>query len=197
MLFNQNEAEKFYTPKADFGTSAVRYRNTSNRNLTFGDSNYNDRFVGYRKFNTPTKGRYDDTIFSKPFDAFGRDLMTKSGVYSTAFDKSSIRDFDNSFAPRFSLQPSKIDRSADGRRSNLFGYEGKTKDSLKAKRLEDFENKEESKIKYSETIEKLQIKHRMKSWMRHTKEWIQEGILQKLVKLDLDNWIDLCRVFSR
>lgn len=53
------------------------------------------------------------------------------------------------------------------------------------------------KDKYFETVEKLNIKNRMKNWMKDTKEWIQSGILKKLIRLDLDNWRDLCKVLAK
>ena len=192
-----HESDRFYTPKGDFMSSNVRYRPGPMRKQYFGDSPSRDRFNVDKRFNTPTKSRFEETGFSRPFDVFGKDMYQNSGIYSNVFNKSSKHDYDNSFAPRYSYQTSRLDKSVEPRRKDFLGLEGKFKDLPSTKELEDYENKELSKDKYSETIEKLQIKHRMRGWMKHTKEWIQEGVLQKLIKLDLDNWTDLCRVFSR
>jgi len=70
-------------------------------------------------------------------------------------------------------------------------------DYTKNMELSEFSPVSENKDKFYETIEKLNIRNKAKYWLEHTKEWMHEGVLKRIYKLDLENLMETCRLLSR
>jgi hypothetical protein len=109
--------------------------------------------------------------------------LDKSMSPRKTFDRGIMRDFDDHKYSSF-----------DHKRYDLDGGFGKEQKVLE---LPDYENLDITENKYHDTVEELGIKKKFGQWIKYTKEWIHEGVIKKLVKIDIDNLNDLCRILDK
>lgn len=107
------------------------------------------------------------------------------------------RTYDSDYKSRHILKDQWYSARGEDRKYEYSTIGGRPRDIVKTIELPDYEDIAETKDKYHETIEKLQIKNKMRHWLSYTKEWIHEGIIKKLIKLDLDNLTEITRLLSK
>lgn len=162
------ERDVFYTPKTSYHNTEVRHRNRHSPEI------FETPFTSRFKLNTPGNSNRFKLTNIGGFD--------KSFSPRKTFNKGFVRDFDEHKYSSFEQKKFGIERG--------FGKE------LKTEELPDYEDVDVTENKYHDTVEELGIKKRFGHWINNTKEWILKGIIQKLIRIDLDNMNDLCRILN-
>lgn len=155
------------TPRTSYHNTEIRHRNR--QAFEVSETPFTTKF----KVNTPCKFYLSDLINIGGFD--------KSFSPRKSYDKSFVRDLGEREYAGFERKRFGIDRSAAKGQNEI--------------ELPDYEDVEVTESKYHETVEELKIK-KFGYWIKYTKEWIHEGIIKKLIRIDLDNLKDLCRILN-
>lgn len=175
------ERDNFYTPRMSFGQPVSRFdRNVPRR--SFGD----ESFFSNRDF----KGGLETPYMSEPTDFYNLGDERKHHTPLRRYDSSTISQFTLGGSRR-----TDFDRS----RFSKYGYSelmGRPRETPRSVELPDFKSVSELKEEYHNTIEKLQIKNKMKYWLANTQNWIHKKIIRNLVELDLKNLEDLASMLS-
>lgn len=177
--FRYSERETFFTPKQSFNSSTLRYRQGGRHTTFFPDSHFESKFSTDR-FMTPNRSKRIHLIL---------------GSFGTAF---SPHRQETEFESRYSFQAPRFDKNEEVSKyeyTDISRRRGREFDD--STDLPDFVDISLSKEKFYETIENLKINNRVKYWLENTKEWMHRGILKSLLKLDIDNLVELCRLLSR
>lgn len=175
------EKDTFVTPRADFRHTTTRFRPGTGRPSFYGETPRRDIFADEHKFTTPRRDRFGESRYTSVFD------RTFTGK----------RDFKSTLKPRYSFATSKMGSPDVRSRFEYSDLLSGARDSLPNQELRDYESFENSKDKYGETIRKLKIGNKMKDWISRTRTWVHEALIKKIVALDRENLIELCRLLAK